>query len=156
MHPIYSAFKRQARKMRFKVNNRTLLLIAGMVWIIAGANILKIGIITWLGDIRYWMFKVGEATIVFLLFFYMVFLRLYKKHTKRISAKNNNSCPFSFFDIKGWVIMIFMISLGITVRKFQLLPNSFISVFYTGLSIALIITGLLFLRRGLKYIDAEE
>ena len=44
--------------------------------------------------------------------------------------------------------MIFMITFGITIRHFHLLPNSFISVFYTGLSSALIITGLLFLRRA--------
>lgn len=33
--------------MRWRVSRRTLLLIAGLVWIIAGANILRIGIITW-------------------------------------------------------------------------------------------------------------
>ena len=42
--------------------------------------------------------------------------------------------------------MIFMISLGIIVRSFHLLPESFISVFYTGLSVALILTGMLFIR----------
>ena len=31
--------------MRWRVSRRTLLLIAGLVWIIAGANILRIGII---------------------------------------------------------------------------------------------------------------
>jgi hypothetical protein len=50
--------------------------------------------------------------------------------------------------VKGWIIMIFMIAFGITIRAFHLLPNSFISVFYTGLSTALIITGFLFLRQG--------
>lgn len=35
--------------------------------------------------------------------------------------------------------MIFMICMGITIRSFHLLPESFISVFYTGLSIALIL-----------------
>lgn len=39
-----------------------------------------------------------------------------------------------------------MIALGVTIRRFQLLPESFISVFYTGLSTALILTGILFLR----------
>ncbi len=53
---------------------------------------------------------------------------------------------FLFFDVKSWIIMIFIISLGITIRSFHLLPDSFISVFYTGLSIALILTGILFIR----------
>lgn len=137
--------------MNFKVNSHTLLLIAGIVWIVAGANILRIGIDTWLIDSQYWVFKVGEASVVFLIFYNFIFKKLYHKHSKRICEKTSSSCPFSFFDIKGWVIMSFMISLGITVRKFQLMPESFIAVFYTGLSIALIITGLLFFRKGLKY-----
>ena len=43
--------------MRWRVSRRTLLLIAGLVWIIAGANILRIGIITWVDDQREWLFK---------------------------------------------------------------------------------------------------
>ena len=83
------------------------------------------------------MFKIGEATVVFLLFFVLVFRRLYYKHTQRIEQKKEHrNCPFSFFDVKSWIKMIFMISL----------PETFISVFYTGLSIALILTGVLFIR----------
>jgi hypothetical protein len=137
-------------QMDFRVNKHTLLLIAGIVWIVAGVNILRIGILTWLIDSQYWVFKIGEAFVVFLAFYIFVFKKLYNKHSKRICEKTKSSCPFSFFDAKGWVIMSFMISLGIIVRKFQLLPESFIAVFYTGLSIALIITGLLFFRKGLK------
>ena len=131
--------------MRWRVSRRTLLLIAGLVWIIAGANILRIGIITWVDDQREWLFKTGEAIVVFLLFFSLIFRRLYNKHTERIGQKADRNCPFSFFDVKGWLIMGFMITLGILVRKLHLLPTSFISVFYTGLSSALILTGILFL-----------
>ena len=41
-----------------------------------------------------------------------------------------------------------MISLGVCVRLFQLLPGSFIAVFYTGLALALIITGCVFCSHG--------
>ena len=125
--------------MKYGVNRQILLITAGAVWIIAGANILRIGIVTWLNTSQDWKFKIGEATVVFLLFFVLVFRRLYYKHTQR-------NCPFSFFDVKSWITMIFMISLGITIRSFHLLPETFISVFYTGLSIALILTGVLFIR----------
>lgn len=133
--------------MKYGVNRQVLLITAGIVWIIAGANILRIGIVTWMDTTHDWMFKVGEATIIFLLFFILVFKKLYYKHTRRIEQKKEDrNCPFSFFDIKGWIIMTFMISLGIIVRHFHLLPDSFISVFYTGLSLALILTGFLFVR----------
>lgn len=133
--------------MKYGVNKQFLLITAGLVWIIAGVNILRIGIVTWINNAENWMFKIGEATIVFLFFFILIFKKLYYKHTLRIEQKKEDKhCPFSFFDIKGWLIMIFMITLGITIRSFHLLPESFISVFYTGLSIALILTGILFIR----------
>ena len=133
--------------MKYGVNKEILLITAGTVWIIAGANILRIGIVTWLNNSEGWMFKIGEATIVFLLFFVLIFKRLYYKHTQRIERKKEQkNCPFSFFDVKSWIVMIFMICMGITIRSFHLLPESFISVFYTGLSIALILTGVLFIR----------
>ena len=133
--------------MKYGVNKQILLITAGTVGIIAGANILRIGIVTWLNSSQEWMFKIGEATVVFLLFFILIFRRLYYKHTRRIEEKKETrNCPFSFFDVKSWIVMIFMISLGITIRSLRLLPDSFISVFYTGLSIALILTGILFIR----------
>ena len=36
-------------------------------------------IVTWLNTSQDWMFKIGEATVVFLLFFVLVFRRLYYK-----------------------------------------------------------------------------
>ena len=65
--------------MKFGVNKKVLLYTAGCVWIFAGINILRIGIVTWLNDTHYWLFKIGEATIVFLLFFNLVFKRLFYK-----------------------------------------------------------------------------
>lgn len=140
--------------MRFGVNKQVLLYTAGGVWIFAGANILRIGIVTWLSDSQFWLFKVCEATIIFLLFFNLVFKRLFYKHSERIAQKEGKSCPFSFFDVKGWIVMTFMITFGITIRTFHLLPNAFISVFYTGLSIALIVTGFLFLRKGILKVES--
>ena len=63
--------------MKYGVNRQILLIIAGTVWIIAGGNILRIGIVTWMNNSHNWMFKIGEATIVFLLFFVLIFKRLY-------------------------------------------------------------------------------
>ena len=63
--------------MKYGVNRQILLIIAGTVWIIAGGNILRIGIVTWMNNSHNWMFKIGEATIVFLLFFVLILKRLY-------------------------------------------------------------------------------
>ena len=132
--------------MKYGVNRQFLLITAGIVWSIAGTNILRIGIVTWMNSTQDWMFKIGEATVVLLLLFVYIFRKLYYKHTRRIEEKKEDkNCPFSFLDVKSWIMMVFMIALGITIRSLHLLPDSFISVFYTGLSIALILTGILFI-----------
>lgn len=132
--------------MKYGVTQHTLLITAGTIWLLAGLNILRIGLMCWIGDHQYWLFKVCEASLIFLLFFGIIFHKLYKTHTLRISQKQGKHCPFSFFDVKGWIVMVFMITVGVVVRVYLLLPNSFIAVFYTGLSLALIGTGLRFIK----------
>ena len=80
--------------MKYGVNRQVLLITAGIVWIVAGANILRIGIVTWLNDSQYWLFKVGEATVVFLLFFVLVFRKLYYKHAGLSKRKKRKIAPF--------------------------------------------------------------
>lgn len=134
--------------MRFGVSRQALVFIAGAVWIVAGANILRIGVLTWQTLPSCEWYRFAEAFAVFLVFFLFVFRRLFRKHTRRIEQKGESSCPFSFFDAKGWIVMTVMIAFGILGRKFHWLPNPFIAVFYVGLSAALILTGLLFLIYG--------
>ena len=133
-------FQKKSYQMTFGVSRNTLLITAGLVWLIAGANILRIGIGCWLGTTHYWVYKILEATAVFIVFFAFIFNRLYLKHTRRIRQKKEKNCPFAFFDVKGWIIMTAMMTMGIVIRQRSLLPDIFIAVFYTGLSLALILT----------------
>lgn len=137
--------------MQYGVSKKVLLIIAGVIWVAAGVNIFRIGILTWLENVDQLLYQIGQALVIFLLFFILIFRRLYYKYTRRIDArkKDGRYCILSFFDLKGWLIMIFMNCLGITIRTFELLPTSFIAVFYAGLSTALMLAGLLFLRYAL-------
>ena len=130
--------------MKHGVKRSTLVFVAGLAWLIAGANIFRIGFNTWLSDSLLWIYKLMGAVLFFIIFFAFVFYRLFGKNILRISKKGDKNCPFAFFDVKGWIVMVFMITLGVTVRHFGLLPNWFIAMFYTGLSSALMLTGLLF------------
>lgn len=137
--------------MKYGVNKNILFFIAGTLWMVAGFNIMRIGISTWTVDSTSWIFKFFESCIVFLFFFSFIFDRLYKKYSIRINNKNDGlHCPFSFFDKKGLLMMLFMIVMGISIRYFHLLPISFFSFFYSGLGFALMLTGFRFLFFRLK------
>ena len=129
------------------VSKYTLLFLAGLVWMVAGFNVLAIGIQTWNTTDMPLYYKVGFTLLTFCVFFFAIFHPLYKKYTSRILSFTQKRHLLSFFDKRGWLIMAFMISLGISVRKFNLAPNTFITPFYTGLSIALSLTGFYFIKK---------
>lgn len=126
-----------------KVKKQNLLLLAGIVWMIAGFNVLRIGLETY---VEYRMIINYAITLmVFIVFWFMVFHNLTIKHTKRIHEfEEELQLFYKFFDLKSFLIMAFMISFGIIIRKFRLLPDRFIAVFYTGLGAALFMAGVLF------------
>ena len=121
------------------------MLCAGLFWVVAGANVLRIGIRYWMANPDYFLFKLSEMLVIFFVFLGFIFHNLFRKHSVRIIHKPEKNPVFSFFDGKSWLVVGVMISLGVCVRLFQLLPGSFIAVFYTGLALALIITGCRFL-----------
>lgn len=133
-----------------KVKKHTLLLIACIVWAIAGFNILRIGILTYppyLSPINFLL-----SLLVFSVFQYFIFGRLVRKHTDRICSYEEETQFFlKFFDGKSFVIMAVMMSGGISLRAFHLAPERFIAVFYTGLGASLLLAGILFGRNYLRW-----
>lgn len=126
-----------------KVKKHHLLFFACVVWMIAGFNVLKIGIESY-NEYRT-ILNYGLTILVFLVFWFMVFYKLTVKHTTRIQGyEEEKQFFYKFFDLKSFFIMAFMISFGIIIRTFHLLPERFIAVFYTGLGAALFLAGVLF------------
>ncbi len=133
-----------------KVKKKTLLLIACLVWTIAGFNILRIGILAYqpyLSTVNLFL-----SVVVFAVFQHFIFGRLVQKHTKRIIGYAEDSQFFlKFFDMKAFIIMAVMITGGIYLRTSGLAPKHFIAVFYSGLGASLFLAGILF---GKNYYDA--
>lgn len=129
-------------KNYMKVNKINLLWIASIVWLLAGFNVLKIGVETYREYLT--LLNVFISLIIFIIFWVMVFKKLVIKHTKRILAFTEKQYFWNFFDFRSFMIMAFMIGFGIIIRGFNLAPDIFIAVFYTGLGAALFLAGVLF------------
>ncbi|MHC5228600.1 hypothetical protein ACYSNW_10010 [Enterococcus sp. LJL99] len=125
------------------IKKANLLVVASLVWMIAGFNVLKIGIETYHGFVQ--PINLLLSVVVFLIFWWLVFHKLTVKHTTRIMNYQAEKQLFiKFFDVKSFIIMAVMITGGLTIRVFNLLPNRFIAVFYSGLGAALFLAGVLF------------
>lgn len=131
------------------IKKNSLLFLAGLVWSIAGYNVLNIGYQAYKENLSIILIPLSLA--IFFLFKNIIFGNMVKKHTKRITEyKNDKQWFWKFFDMKSFAIMIFMMSFGIIVRVNNLAPESFIAFFYTGLGSALLFSGLKFIYNYIK------
>lgn len=133
-----------------KVKKKTLLLIACIVWFMAGFNILRIGILSYPPYLS--IINILLSIVVFSVFQYFIFGRLVKKHTDRIQNYEEERHFFmKFFDVKSFIIMAVMMSGGIYLRASSFVPERFIAVFYTGLGSSLLLAGILFGKNYFQY-----
>ncbi|MFV0552718.1 MAG: hypothetical protein ACK5L6_12490 [Anaerorhabdus sp.] len=133
-----------------KVKKQTLLLIACLVWMAAGFNIVRIGVIAYINHLT--LLNIVLSLVIFALFWFLIFYKLVVKHTERIRHYEEEYQLFiKFFDLKSFLIMAFMMTFGILIRTYNLAPESFIAFFYTGLGTALFLAGILFGFNYFKY-----
>ena len=131
-----------------RVAKEKLLLIAGFVWLAAGAQHRHppgVSAFTEMGQ-HAMLVLVPAAIVAFTVFHAGMFSKLVGKHADRIEAMEEDRVPFwKFFDAKGYLIMAFMMTMGIGLRSSGC--YWFIAFFYAGLGIALALSGCCFLAR---------
>lgn len=139
-------------KYKIKVDKKTLILLAGCVWIFAGSKLLSLGYKDFMGSIDRNVYFLGISIGVFLMFYNSIFKKMVKKHTERIlNSKIKKHCVFSFFDVKGYIIMTFMITMGIFVRSSHLFEPIYLGSFYIGLGFSLLLSGAIFLFTAINF-----
>ena len=142
--------KSASKRKPFQVKKQNLLIIAALVWVAAGANILHIGLeayaegyVTTLNEVL--------SVAVGLVFWFGTFYKLTKKHTQRITNYEEQHQYFwHFFDLNSFSIMAIMMTGGIALRVSGIAPSVFIAIFYTGLGSALALAGILFARNRMQ------
>ena len=142
-------------KKPLHVHKNTLILIAGIVWAIAGFNIVRIGLVAYSGNFIWWRGLLSVA--VYAAFQIFVFGKMVTKHTNRIlNYVEEQQNFFRFFDTKSYLIMAFMMTLGIGLRVSGVVPNTFIAFFYTGLGASLLTAGVLFVFQYIRVMKERK
>ena len=126
------------------MKKRTHLAVAGCVWLIAGVNVARLGVLAYTNISQIKILHIFLSLAVFCAFGLM-FFKMSIRHTKRIKGYAEAfRLVWHFFDFKAYVIMAVMMGGGIWLRSSGLVPEVFIAVFYTGLGCALALAGILF------------
>jgi len=129
-----------------RIPKNHLMLIAGLVWCAAGAMVCAIGLPLEFGLAPSQVILVPLAVVIFLVFYVVVFSRLVRTHTGRIRARPEDRLPFwNFFNASSWAVMAVMMGGGMALRLSHVMPDWMIAFFYSGLGLALFLSGVRFL-----------
>lgn len=127
--------------MRLPVRKRTLLLIAGCVWTIAGGILLTRGM-TGLFEVHSHLIIDLSCALVFgTIFYFVLFVRISSRHIHRIwLIKVDNPSFFSFFNLRSYLMMAIMIIGGITLRMLDVINHEVLFTFYITMGIPLLVS----------------
>lgn len=128
-------------KIKPAVQKRTLLLIAGCAWSIAGGILISRSLIHLIGVNHHLAMEIGIGIVIGSLFYILLFARISKKHITRINLiEIDNPCFFSFFNFRSYLLMAIMISGGITLRLSGLVNPEIIYTFFLCMGIPLLVS----------------
>jgi len=128
-----------------RVSKHYLLLVAALVWTFAGGMLLFRGFTINNPLPSHWEMELLSCVVAGLLFFKLLFNRISEKHVLRIeNLSNERPLIFSFFNLKSYLMMFGMISLGITLRKTGVISPEYLSFMYVTMGIPLLISSFRF------------
>ncbi|MFT3752334.1 MAG: hypothetical protein QM800_05480 [Paludibacter sp.] len=139
-----------------RIPKRYLLFVAALMWTFAGGMLLfrAIGMFFSSGTPRAGMLG---CIVAGLLFYYLLFSKISLKHITRIVRMPvEQPCIFSFFNLKSYLMMSLMITMGITLRKTGIVAPEYLAVLYGTMAIPLTMSAFRFYYYGFRYRLAVE
>ena len=130
-----------------RVGKKYLYLIAALIWGIPGI------LITFKGIRAYYDVPIPQIgwlmilTGFILLMFHRIFRQLVKRYSNHIIALPEKNALWQTFPIRAWIMIFFMMGLGITFKLIPTIPTQFTAFFYSGLGPMLIVSSFRFLQR---------
>jgi hypothetical protein len=136
------------------VDKKILVLLAGLMWCGVGIMLVKLAL-GWLGQYsgdRAWVFYLS-GFLAAMPIHHFGFLRIADKNLQRLLPLTEKKCVFSFMTWKSYIIVLIMVSLGITLRH-SAIPKQYLSILYNGIGLALFLSGIRYLRFFIKLYTA--
>lgn len=131
------------------VNKEHLLLMQVLCWLGPGIKIIITGIQAMLQvqtdhpQRVWWLCLIAVAVAIC---FSLMFDNFIKRYTARIlNFPERKKSLFAFFDLRGYIMIIFFMCLGIALKFIPGMPVEFFAGFYPGLGSALSIAGVRYL-----------
>lgn len=129
------------------MNKRFLYLIAAIIWGFPGIMITIKGIraYTTMPNNEIWWLLLITAGV--LAGFIIMFRRIVDRYCALIDAEPEKTTILHTFPLRGWILIVCMMSLGIALKFMPWIPAEFTASFYSGLGPALVIASVRFCKK---------
>ena len=148
--------QKNLNRLKPAVDKRVLLFLAGMMWIGVGTMLLFLSY-TWLNafqDPDSFLFE-GMGVAAAMLIHHFGFLKIVDKNLGRILPMEGKRCVFSFLSWKSYLMIGLMIAMGVLLRH-SAIPKRYLSILYTGIGLALVLSSIRYLRVLLNQLRHTE
>lgn len=122
------------------MNRKHLYVVAAVIWGIPGIMITLKGIKAYAiqpSENLWWLLLI---TAFVLASFFLMFRRIVDRYSERIASLPERVMIWQTFPLRGWILLIFMMSLGIALKHIPGIPSAFTASFYTGLGPMLLLS----------------
>ena len=126
------------------MNRRHLYIVASLIWGIPGIIITSKGIFAYTmqpSDDLWWLLLITAAVLTG---FFLMFRRIVDRYCDRISSLPDKVTIWQTFPTRGWILIVFMMGLGIVLKHIPAIPSSFTASFYSGLGPMLLLSSFRF------------
>jgi hypothetical protein len=149
--------KKQLHNLKPGAPKIVLIIFGASLWGFASYRILRSGISMIEHNALYhWLnYLIGLAG--FVPFFLLVFRKVSRRYLNRIIRhKSEMPCVFGFFDIRGYIMMTFMITLGILISRWELIPDIYKGTFFISLGLSLLASAVLYIIEGVRFMKQRS
>lgn len=118
--------------------------VAAVIWGIPGITITLKGISAYgkqQSENLWWLLLITASVLAA---FFIMFRRIVNRYCGRIASLPAKVKIWQTFPARGWILIVFMMGLGIALRHIPAIPSSFIASFYTGLGPMLLLSSFRF------------
>lgn len=117
-----------------------LYIVAAAIWGIPGILISIKGVSAYLLQSRENLLWLLLVTIFVVISFLFIFRRIVDRYCARIASLNGKVAIWDTFPVRGWLLLFFMMGLGIAFKYIPEIPLAFTASFYSGLGPALLLS----------------
>ena len=145
------------RKILYKIKpgvpKTVLIALGAALWGFAAFRILTLGyVFIERHALHHWLnYFIGFAG--FVPFFLLVFRKVSLRYITRIkNLPNERPCMFAFFDLRGYIMMSFMITMGILISHWDLIPELYKGTFFISLGSSLLASSIFYIVEGFQFV----